>query len=570
MLELYIYGTNRSAWQLFIQCCSLRISIKGFVDDNREIETFFHKRVYRINELDKDINVLLVSENIAENVSYEGKKIFCNNILDLTISNKDKKKIVIYGAGVCGRLLLKHLRENDFNVESFIQTEITGEQVIDGIPVQSVNIVKELTEDTVVICAGKYYEQMYETVQKYTENMDCYYVTLGDLYICRDKQSIVFNRREGRKRTCISIASNIEEFFESKSIWLYGGEYQNMCDDKAIYNLLGYSDITIATDDEMKDTKNVVDFLYEDNAVIFLYDPRRIKRLEALGLIEGKDYVSAVIPGPKNIVKDYYDINIGQAYTAFGRTDGVCVCPGIYRYGENNKTNYTIMILGGSTSDEAREWWKSWPYLFYKKVQEINQNVTIYNCASSGYNSAQELLRYLRDGAIIQPDLVISYTGVNDLTRMGSAGYNISALRYAGEFYTNHCTQELTTGLQDERDLFDVWLDNLKCIKALTSARGAQYIAFAQPAFFMKKEYMTKHEKKLAMMINAIYSDEEKKAEKQFREKCRGIRDEFIVNLTDIFDNEDVYYDVCHTYEKGNHIIAAKIYEEIVRREYLK
>ena len=343
-----------------------------------------------------------------------------------------------------------------------------------------------------------------------------------------------------------------------------------MVNDKEIYELLGYSNITIAVDDDIAyDEKNIADYLYEDNAVIFLYDVKKKSKLEALGLIEGIDYVNALLPGPTKFRQTFYDINIGQAYRAYGKTEGEYVCPGVYRYGGNKKDDFIIMVLGGSTSDESRDRMKTWSYFLYEKLRENGKNITIYNCATAGYNSAQELLRYLRDGAIIKPNLVISYTGINDLTKGRGCNFNIPTLRYAGEFYTDNCEQEICFGIEDERNSFDMWLDNLRNIRALAKNRGAEYIAFAQPGIFMKKKHCTKHEKNMVKMLKILCPDEEIEESVLYREQCELIQDDFIVNLVNIFDDEDVYYDSNHIYENGNAIIASKVFEILEKKGLL-
>lgn len=565
--KMYIYGTDKRAWQLFRQCCSLRIPIEGYVEKKSDIEFFFNKPVFKEEKLEEKA-VLLVPRDYEGIIKYCGRKVFCDSVLNLNIENTDKK-IIIYGAGVCGRQLLKFLRNLYLHVDGFMETTVSNAMMIEGVPVYSIDILESLTEDTMVICAGKYYEEMCLTVAKYAPHIECYCVTLGDLYTYIDKEYVVFDRIDGRKKSCIGVISNLEEFYKEKTIWLYGGEYQMMCEDKEIYNLLGYPDIVIATDDEANGTENILNYLNEENAVIFVYDKDKVDKLETLGLKEGEDYIWGGAPGANKIWLKCYDINVGQAYKAYGKTDGECVCPGIYRYGAHEEADFIIMVLGGSTSEEVREWWKAWPYILYQKLIERDKKVTIYNCANSGYTAAQELLRYLRDGAVINPDLVISYSGANDIHKLYDAGFNLRSLKYAGELYTSHNGQEMTVGLEDKRDAFDIWLDNLKCIQSLVHMRGSKYIAFAHPFFCAKKEYKTQHEKQLERKIRALYSAEDIDGSIVFREKVRDVHEDFIVDFSDIFDEEDVYYDICHVNEKGNSIIASKIYKEISDRELI-
>lgn len=98
--NIYIYGTDKAAAKLFFQLSSLRIQIKGFVEKEiSKVNTFYHKPIYMINELQENSMILTSSE-----VLFLSNCIVCNNFLELN-SNINKNNIVIYGCGECGRKL---------------------------------------------------------------------------------------------------------------------------------------------------------------------------------------------------------------------------------------------------------------------------------------------------------------------------------------------------------------------------------------------------------------------------------------------------------------------------------
>ena len=52
---------------------------------------------------------------------------------------------------------------------------------------------------------------------------------------------------------------------------------------------------------------------------------------------------------------------------------------------------------------------------------------------------------------------------------------------------------------------------------------------------------------------------------KNWKESVKAVKGlDWFIDLTDIFDDKpEVFFDVCHVYEKGNKVIAEKIYEHI-------
>ena len=76
----------------------------------------------------------------------------------------------------------------------------------------------------------------------------------------------------------------------------------------------------------------------------------------------------------------------------------------------------TIMVLGGSTSTDIY-CQTSWVELLYKKILKAGLSVRIFNGASEMADCQQEYQRMIRDLNMINPDIVISMSGVNDLEK---------------------------------------------------------------------------------------------------------------------------------------------------------
>lgn len=73
----------------------------------------------------------------------------------------------------------------------------------------------------------------------------------------------------------------------------------------------------------------------------------------------------------------------------------------------------SILITGGSTSDIIEGLGK-WGGYFQKKLSENNICATVKIAATPGYHSGQELLKTIKYYSFYQPDIHISYSGVNE------------------------------------------------------------------------------------------------------------------------------------------------------------
>lgn len=73
-------------------------------------------------------------------------------------------------------------------------------------------------------------------------------------------------------------------------------------------------------------------------------------------------------------------------------------------YSEEKEDDINIMVLGGSTSAET---WhpENWVSKLYYKLRQNNIKTTIYNGAHEGNSIVEELLRLLRDGSVLKPQL---------------------------------------------------------------------------------------------------------------------------------------------------------------------
>ena len=290
--------------------------------------------------------------------------------------------------------------------------------------------------------------------------------------------------------------------------------------------------------------------------------------LNKMGLKRGKDYSYANSYGYVADRKCILDTNLGYSFSAKGN-DSI---PGFIELGSPN--GRTIVLLGGSTTDEILYPFRSWGCCLADQFKQNGYNVRILNGGCRGYKSSQELVKLIRDVIPMEPDVIVDYTGINDIP--------IVTVRCEGQIYpfihqyqkdmfeqisqegiydnTGRVTNsnEFTMGVSDERPAWERFIDNIKMMDSICQVEGIIYRAFLQPCLITKRK--NKHDRELYMHLG--FSNQDMETVDIFYENTKRIKPDCMEDITGLFDGEsDVYFDICHVTEHGNKIIAKYIYE---------
>lgn len=238
------------------------------------------------------------------------------------------------------------------------------------------------------------------------------------------------------------------------------------------------------------------------------------------------------------------DVCAGWVSEKQGRSDTPCY----QTIGERRDQDYKIMIVGGSTSAGCLYQYRSWPEILHAMLEEEGKCVTIYNGAVEGYYSMQELAKVIRDSRILKPDLIISFSGVNDSgLMMPENGY------WCNGMYRN-----------DAEDKFRHWIENERFMAYAAEQVHARFFCFAQPQF-----HLHTHLDRYGKLLTASKRCFRKKyVDLNWREEIRNLKEQagyaWLVDLSDILeDHPEVYFDDCHVASEGNRIIAGYIYAHI-------
>ncbi len=234
---------------------------------------------------------------------------------------------------------------------------------------------------------------------------------------------------------------------------------------------------------------------------------------------------------------------------------------------------FKIAVLGGSTSDPYVENIKSWPETLCEMLKELKIPAKIYSGGVSSYTVSQEVIKLIRDCIVIRPDLILSYSGINDIPMLdnGFGRYDVEAHPYIRDYMPDIFSKlikhgkikntymsmlpltDLSLGVQNNKSKADFWIDCEKIMSLVCKGFNIEFHGFFQP---VNKTLLTRDILFLYKNMPRINSF--------FENVSAFISQEgenlHIHDFTHIFDGHDnVYYDCCHVYEKGNRIIAQKI-----------
>ncbi len=241
-----------------------------------------------------------------------------------------------------------------------------------------------------------------------------------------------------------------------------------------------------------------------------------------------------------------------------------------------------ILALGGSTTDGVNYGY-SWPEELSKILKEKGQPGSVVNGGTGGYSTNQELLKLIRDGLEFQPDIVISYSGINDRGKYSQLPYPMVS-KYQKELFETLAKKSYPKFLPSSITLFKSLFDkedksqlyytfgmksklghseqykrNIQLMNAVAQANGAEFVAFIQPfAFF-----------------NSIHSNDKgiAKGEEYKHDVLSLYKDimslpnhlSYVHDATQILETHtDVYKDDgVHLKQAGDKVVARYIYSNI-------
>ena len=242
------------------------------------------------------------------------------------------------------------------------------------------------------------------------------------------------------------------------------------------------------------------------------------------------------------------------------------------------------MVLGGSTTDPTIGNNTPWTDFLYWRLQKLYPDIVLINGGMAGYSATQEFYKFVRDGLVLEPDMILTYDGVNDAGCLATDKDYPALTPYArkvfdyieqkGDFAPDTLeirnASSIVHGLsQKDKNDADRWMENIRKIHAVANEFEIVHIGFLQPMNMIGTPIINERHRKLIDAAKAVLPVYQKWMDEMsgFYQKVVSFveKKDYLYDLTSVFDGkEDVYYDFCHATDEGNQIIADAIYERII------
>lgn len=302
------------------------------------------------------------------------------------------------------------------------------------------------------------------------------------------------------------------------------------------------------------------DLLYEDveQLVFYILDRAQAYKIQGALIVDmqvPKENIKMVFSETGAMVRDTYDVQLG--YTRISDMPGFVV----FKDNESKETSYRIVTLGGSTTDPTYNNQKSWSELLYEQLSKYDKNIEVICGGICSYTCTQELYKMIRDVLELEPDLVISYSAINDFLESYFVKEHPYILQYQMDIIKKNVDEgrmndtlaeinvpitKVTCGIKSKKSIAEHWIDCERMMYAICKEYGIDFLAFLQPYFLEGNIFLNQEQ------LNAV-----KKNYDEVKREMETTKREWLIDFTHIFEGkENVYFDLCHVYEQGNRIIV--------------
>ncbi len=284
-------------------------------------------------------------------------------------------------------------------------------------------------------------------------------------------------------------------------------------------------------------------------------------------------------------------------------------------YDTENSNAEFIITLGGSTSDGFYKNFsngKTYPF-FLSQLCNIEKLCRVLNGGTGGYGSSKELLKLLTEVSSLNIEIshIISLSGINDIEGYSNPNINeylhepyldsnqmymlqnqkwiiknqkpfmifpnILSLFYNFDINLPHSKKNQFVPEYNSESRFkdnaDVWLFNIKTMHAISLILGAEFFVFLQPTLGLEGaqskfigQNARDEELLLDLLKNETYLNNLRNTYSKLKKHCLEITYCFDISDIALPSTKNVYSNNRHHNERGNEIIANKIFKIINQR----
>ena len=549
--RVYIWNVNRHSMIIFTRAIFRKINVQGFVALQTQYigELYMNRPVIGVERIQEEDCVVIVADEVPKseiNVLPDSKVVYWSDSLEFNDELRYKRSI-IYGIGWGA----DELHKKGIITELYCVTQKEhASQTYKGKKVIDITELEKYPDYAVIISVttSKYKWEILETLSDFQgdvyleslmEEWDIMHVNLIqnlDIAVKNNWEIYLYSKKN-------LVAQLIEEALNIYSVEISGHVYEIEQKEKSIeciYKLaLGGIDkkLIIICEGIPECLVRAID--------IIEFAGFSLEEKGYTGLVQLSTYSNDIILSREQVC---HDPLVGYSISyLYGE-------PGWKLYGREGEGRIRILVLGGSTSSEEMHP-ENWISKLYYKLKKQGIATLIYNGAHTCNDIVDEMLRLLRDGNILKPQLVISMSGVNNLNyKECSNQFNENA--FIDWIHNMAPNENYCSGVRSNESQYEFWSRNQKLLKVISEFYGAFFLGFLQP-MNITMEQMSLWEK------STYELEKHMEGAREFM-KCANDNEGYI-NLMQLFEHQDgMYFDMCHYTEKAQEIIADRVHEAIM------
>lgn len=297
-----------------------------------------------------------------------------------------------------------------------------------------------------------------------------------------------------------------------------------------------------------------------------------------------KDFYEYLIDHGFRYDLDFTLMNIGGFCRALNAVDPLLAYTRDYQdipqYDVLGEGKLKIMLLGSSTSDLGEAGQKCWPCWMYDALTEMGIDCTVYAGAVAGYCSGQEALKLFRDINTLKPDLVLSYSGVNDVGGGTHLPGHPLVNRYQNRMWNQILSirgtipdsldmrniQALEYGPRDDNSsASEVWVNHQKKMQGMCQAFHIPFLTVLEPFISCGCVIEPQLQELLEKGgVTQSYYDGQLAFVREVKEAMKDLP--YFRDLSEGLSGETcVFLDSMHYNEKGQRIMGKKVADLIVQ-----
>lgn len=553
--KIYIWDTGRDSMAVFALLAFRRIPVEGFVCIQPEYAglKIMNRPVYHVEDIQQMQDVLIIVPDEVKPVCMKCRGVeyvYYSECLSLD-QKLSASRIIIYGTGGGADDLCCTLLEKNLSVSLFMVTDKGRQESYKGIPVIGAGEYEQHGDEAIIISVMNedYKYQILECLYRQGVIADIYireFVDLSDCWSLGFIQLIDRAIKDSKKIYLYGRYFDFQAEFIKEFLDAYGADYGGFISEmeKDAFNLFelaaeGINDkFIISMHQNPSDLADAADQLEDAGFSIGDMNFTAFKNYTLQ-----KDYLRKIIK------------SVPDPLTGFSLKNPRFPLTGWAQYGTDTGENtICIIVLGGSTSAEGVYRTKCWADRLYWKLLQTGIETVIYNGAHPGADITVELLRLLRDGYYLKPDIVISMSGINNTYHKGTENeFNGEA---SMELFRNaFADMECSTGIPSDESLYDFWLRNLNLMKMVSEQMGADFLGFLQPMNVAMDE-MSLEEKSWFVRERVLEGAGE------FARRADDKQG--YINLMRIFEHRPgMYMDAVHYTDRACEEIALKVWDSL-------